>query len=218
MTHRCVDIRESLSAYIDNELPAARQAVLATHLAACASCREEMATLRHMETLLTTWDVAPLPARTVARFADALAARRKKRHLAAPLAWSTAAALALLVFLVVQRPQEPPRQFALVPVAARQVDQHVDNHKNTASLENRLPMLPFAAIKSYKALDIAAATNPRMSRGKILNATAATLISIPAEDAINASLQETNIERQNMIIGISGSDETMTDRLAETKE
>lgn len=219
MTDQCTNIREWLSAYIDDELPADRQVAVASHLAACASCREEMATLRQMETLLTAWDVPPLPARTVARFADALATRRKSRRLALPLAWSTAAAaLMLVVLLAVYRPQDPPRQFALLPVPSMQVNQHVDNFANPPSVEYRRPMLPYAFTKSNKASRLATKANTLTERGRMLDATASTLTSIPAEDAINARLQETDITSQIKTILLNGSEETMTDRLAETKE
>ena len=220
MTDQCANIRECLSAYMDNELPADRQVAVANHLAACAGCREEMATLRQMETLLTAWEVAPLPARTVAHFADALAARRKTRRLVAPLAWSTAAAgLTLVVLLAVYRPQDPPRQFALLPVPSMQVNQHVDNLANPPSVEYRRPNLPFSLAKSNQPSDSAAKANSLKVRGLPIWDTAdTTLISIYPEETINIRLQETDIKSQIKTMVFSGSEETMIDRLAETIE
>jgi anti-sigma factor RsiW len=44
----CQDIAVDLSAFVDGELPAARQAAVETHMAGCAACRARVAELRHL--------------------------------------------------------------------------------------------------------------------------------------------------------------------------
>ena len=54
-------LRERLSAYLDGELAPADAAALERHLAECAECRDELAALREVRTLLRALPQPPLP-------------------------------------------------------------------------------------------------------------------------------------------------------------
>src|SRR5262245_52712996 len=58
----CNALRDELKAYVDGELPAARHAAIRIHLARCADCREERATMEQISHELRIGDSGELTA------------------------------------------------------------------------------------------------------------------------------------------------------------
>jgi hypothetical protein len=63
----CEQTRESLSAHIDNELPAAEAAAVAAHLSACPACAAELGALKGASRFVRDLPLKPLPAGFMAR-------------------------------------------------------------------------------------------------------------------------------------------------------
>jgi len=100
----CAEFAADLSAWIDRELPAARAAAVAAHVAACAACRAQVETLRRADGALRAIPLRELPPGALAevlRRADRAPARapisraRLLRWVAAPAAAAAGIALYL---------------------------------------------------------------------------------------------------------------------------
>ncbi len=76
MTESCEAVQPWLSAYIDEELDAKRQAEVQAHLASCDACRRELAALRQTGQALQAWCVPVVNPQLSVVFAERLQARR----------------------------------------------------------------------------------------------------------------------------------------------
>ena len=70
---------DQLSLYLDGGLTSSSRLELERHLLGCAICRDELAGLRRVDQVVTTWGSrrTPIPAATEARLAGKIAARRR---------------------------------------------------------------------------------------------------------------------------------------------
>jgi anti-sigma factor RsiW len=97
---RCEKVRERLGAYADGEMAGALRAGMEEHLAACEGCRDELAALRSLRTLLARIPAPALPEGLEASIFQAALHSQSHIRRAAPL-WSlllrTAAALLVAV-------------------------------------------------------------------------------------------------------------------------
>ncbi len=107
----CREWRESLGAFVLDQLPADERAAVAAHLEGCADCRSELSLLEPVaEALLLAdpaqVDAAPRPPRSLAyRIArgvatERIARRRRRLRIGAGFATATAAAAAVVLALV----------------------------------------------------------------------------------------------------------------------
>jgi hypothetical protein len=98
---QCGNIKADLSAFVDAELPAARRAEVAAHLAACAACREHATELERLARGVSALPQASLPAGILVevrrRLQEPAAARRIQWW--SP-AWGTAAAALIVAGMV----------------------------------------------------------------------------------------------------------------------
>lgn len=107
----CEQTRASLSAYLDNELPAAETAAAGAHLAACPACAAELSALKSASRAVRDLPLKPLPAGFMAR----LEARRSGAEPSPGLAWLFGpkplafAAAAVVAALVVAGPWRSQR-------------------------------------------------------------------------------------------------------------
>jgi hypothetical protein len=99
--------RENLSAYLDNELPAAEKLALESHLASCASCARELAELRKVSAVFKKHVMQPVPpALKEEVFAEKPAAPIFTGWLKPVLVLSAAACVVLILVLPKMRQQD----------------------------------------------------------------------------------------------------------------
>ena len=112
MHHR---VERQLSAYLDRELAPDEEAAVRRHLEECAPCRDELARLRHLKSVLAGLPARPLPE----TFWPDLRRELHRRAAPAPVpwfsAWRTRPAMALAAAAVVVL-------LLLVPLIRGQID------------------------------------------------------------------------------------------------
>jgi anti-sigma factor RsiW len=86
----CQEVRQQLSAWLDNELDAAVSAALSTHLDGCEACQREWRQLRMLEAALGNLE-APIPAGLAAKVLARVKPPRRRQG------WQSAALAACLV-------------------------------------------------------------------------------------------------------------------------
>ena len=79
MSDQCEAVQPWLSAYLDEELDARRQAEVQAHLASCDVCRREVATLRQTAQAMQAWCVPEVNPQLSVVFAERLRARHSPR-------------------------------------------------------------------------------------------------------------------------------------------
>ncbi len=168
MTTRCDSISDSLTAWIDGELPATDEQVVARHVADCSSCGREAQRLRQA----IRWQTETLPARLLESPVDVAALRMglrrqlnatRRQDEAVPRAWTwflrpfamASAGLALALTVVAWRAtqpepllvslgvEEPPPDVATVP----------DKFQYLEVIENLEALEHFEAVQAVRLED-----------------------------------------------------------------
>jgi anti-sigma factor RsiW len=128
----CRKVREWLADAVDGSLETHLRDAVASHLAACADCREEhrlLATTRH---LLSTYGATRAPA-DFTHLATRVAVRSRRPAfllgLGRGLAMTTAAVAVGLVAWQWQRPQPPPTELTPPQVMVREVPEVEELHE-----------------------------------------------------------------------------------------
>jgi anti-sigma factor RsiW len=151
---RCEEIRELLSAKLDNELSAEESRVLAEHLSACASCRRELERLDRVWKGLSALGDIQAPVGLEDRiFRHALRERARvsrRRHLrwAIPLGVAAAVLIALFLAHFAAKPQQTLDPTTVQIVTNIEVLQNLDILENLEMLEKMGP-----AFQALPALD-----------------------------------------------------------------
>ncbi len=110
----CLDYRRWLSPYIDKQLPPEQRRELDAHLAGCAGCRDELASLQGMLSTLQTLEAPAAPELLAGIHAklQPAPARRRVPFLWPGLALAAATALVVLAVAVPKTVQQGPMQVA----------------------------------------------------------------------------------------------------------
>jgi anti-sigma factor RsiW len=98
-----------IHAYHDDALSAEERSAVESHLAACAECRQLLAELQKLSSMLATVEFAPMPPRVMSRMYGSWHANRARqdRGVRRLAGWMTAAAAAILVFVPVHSMMQP---------------------------------------------------------------------------------------------------------------
>lgn len=91
--------------YHDGELPPRERTDIEAHFRECAQCRETLADLRGLSSLISAASMAPMPAAAVDRL-QAFSQPARERGVLRISGWLTAAAAAVMVFALLQKPAE----------------------------------------------------------------------------------------------------------------
>lgn len=100
--------------YHDGELPPDERRALESHLAACAPCRELLADLQGLSSLIRQAPLADMPVHAVARLRNHPACAGD-RDLIRVAGWLTAAAAAVLLFALLKAPAGSADRIAAGP-------------------------------------------------------------------------------------------------------
>ena len=93
-------VHESLSSYIDQELPSAEQARVEAHLSACETCRHDLRTLRWTRGLLRETPPVQVPRSFVIREADITSPKPVRRRSWFAMQWAATVVAALFVLVL----------------------------------------------------------------------------------------------------------------------
>jgi negative regulator of sigma E activity len=174
----CADVDGDLSALIDEELSAAREAEVRAHLEVCASCRARFAALAEVDLVLAGASAPPVPADLRARLQtrldaspisismrvdDASRARlapRRRRMWRPALGLALAAAAALALYLAVVARPPTPMGVGPQPQVARETPRASDPARNAVARRESPTAAPRAPTPTPPAPRVAGAEAP----------------------------------------------------------
>ncbi len=138
------DHQQHLAAFYDGELSPRQHAEMEIHLAGCADCRRELASLQQLSTVLTRAPLA-LPSQIAMARLEA-APRLQERAVRRMAGWMTAAAAVVLAFSLWQQPTTTD---AAVPMTAIEL---------AATLSDEEPPPATLTVARWMATDLALAS------------------------------------------------------------
>lgn len=200
---------QDLSAYLDDQLSPSTKNAVEAHLASCASCREELESLRNVTFLLDRVPQVPVPRSYTLSEAPAKRLTWSVRY-AAPLRYSTAVASLLLLAVVVGdmftgQESLPSRAVLTGPASQELFDTSAESGPSEAGPVAALAPTPEPAPESESMEVPAVAPTPGTETQTFLPSDDQEKARVPGATEVEATLPETETE-------VSSALETFIDR------